>query len=126
MSILRQVTLQRAARKSDKSISISFVTSLEETTEAFMEVDRLVNTSGVIYYSEKGTLTQQEKDEIDKVEIEVEGKTKSQRMKSVLHVLWTQRDCSNKDAINFKPFDQFYADEMERIISHYKDKLEDR
>jgi hypothetical protein len=68
MSILRQVTLQRANRKADKSISISFVTSLEESPEAFMEVDRLVNTSGVIYYSEKGTLTQQEKDEIDNVE----------------------------------------------------------
>tara|TARA_R110000744_G_scaffold240463_1_gene357866 strand:+ start:42 stop:422 length:381 start_codon:yes stop_codon:yes gene_type:complete len=126
MSILRQVTLERANRRSDKTIGFFFITSLEESTEDFMVVDKLLKTSGVIYYSEKGNLTQQEKDEIDKVEIEVEGKTKSQRMKSVLHVLWTQRPCSNKDSANFKPFDQFYADEMERIISHYKDKLEDR
>jgi hypothetical protein len=117
MSILRQVTLQRAARKSDKSISISFVTSLEESTEAFMEVDRLVNTSGVIYYSEKGNLTQQEKDEIDNVDIEVEGKSKAQRLRSTLFVYSKQE---NKD------FNKFYADEMERIIQHYKDKLEDR
>jgi len=39
MGVIRQVTLQRANRKSDKSISISFVTSLEESTEDFMEVD---------------------------------------------------------------------------------------
>ena len=77
MGVIRQVTLQRANRKSDKSISISFVTSLEESTEDFMEVDKLVNSSGILYYSEKGTLTKQETDEIDKVEIEVEGKTKS-------------------------------------------------
>jgi hypothetical protein len=117
MSILRQVTLQRAARKSDKSISISFVTSLEESTEQFMEVDRLVNTSGVIYYSEKGNLTQQEKDEIDKVEIEVEGKSQAQQLRAVMFVYCKQE---NKD------FNSFYADEMQRHRQYYKDKLEDR
>jgi len=117
MGVIRQVTLQRANRKSDKSISISFVTSLEESTEDFMEVDKLVNSSGILYYSEKGTLTKQETDEIDKVEIEVEGKTKSQRLRSVLYVYCQQEG---------KDFKEFYPSEMDRIIQHYKDKLEDR
>jgi hypothetical protein len=115
MSILRQVTLQRANRRADKSIGYFFITSLEETTEQFMEVDRLVNTSGVIYYSEKGTLTQQEKDEIDKVEIEVEGKTKGQRLRHALYVLAKQKG---------KDFNQFYASRMEQTIQDVKDEME--
>jgi hypothetical protein len=124
--MIRQVILDSAPRRKDGSVAIRFTTDLEQTGEEFMEIDNLRNQRGILYFSTKGELTQAEIDAIDNTDIELQGKTKSQRMKAVLHVLWTQRSCSNKDSAIFIPFEQFYASEMERIIQHYKDKLEER
>ena len=117
MGVIRQVTLQRANRKSDKSISISFVTSLEESTEDFMEVDKLVNSSGILYYSEKGTLTKQETDEIDKVEIEVEGKTMSQKIRNKIWVLWSKTD--KEISMN-----EFYKRKTEKILLYLQKEID--
>jgi len=115
--IIRQVELLRANRKADKSVSLTFVTDLEQTTEEFMEIDENVQTRGILYYSQRGQLTQQEVDELDNVDIELEGKTKSQRLRAVLFIEWKQ----NGEQGEFK---DFYADRMEKIIQHYKDRLE--
>ena len=115
MNILRQVILDRANRKKDKSVSLTFVTSLEQTSEAFMEIDKLVDSHGVLYFKSDGNLTKEEVDKLDSVEIEIEGKTKSQRLRNVLYVYNQQND-----GIDFK---DFYANEMEKIIEHYKSKL---
>ena len=117
MGLIRAVTITKATRKVDKTATITVTTNIEESPEDLMEVDKLIGRSGIWYFSEKGTLTKQETDEIDKVEIEVEGKTKSQRLRSVLYVYCQQEG---------KDFKEFYASEMDRIIEHYKDKLEDR
>ena len=53
---------------------------------------------------------------LDSIDLEIEGKTKSQRLRNTLHVYWSQ----NKQKETFK---EFYANEMERIILHYKGKL---
>ena len=117
MAIIRSVILEGATRKKDKSVSLRFTTTLEQSSEEFMEVDKVLDTYGVIYFSDRNTLTQREIDEIEKVDIEIEGKTKSQRLRNVLHVYNSQND-----NIDFK---EFYATEMERIIEHYKSKLLD-
>jgi hypothetical protein len=101
--------------KKDKSVSLSFITQLEQSSEEFMKIDSLLNDSGVLYFKSNGNLTKEEVNGLDDVEIEVEGKTKSQRLRNVLYVLNKQND--NGD------FKNFYADEMERIIKHYRDKL---
>ena len=117
MAIIRSVILDGATRKKDKSVSLRFTTTLEQSSEEFMEVDKVLDTYGIIYFSDRDTLTQREIEEIEKVDIEIEGKTKSQRLRNVLHVYNSQND-----NIDFK---EFYATEMERIIEHYKSKLLD-
>ncbi len=117
MAIIRSVILEGATRKKDKSVSLRFTTTLEQSSEEFMEVDKVLDTYGIIYFSNRDTLTKQEADEIEKVDIEIEGKTKSKRLRNVLHVYNSQND-----KIDFK---EFYAKEMERIIEHYKSKLID-
>lgn len=117
MAIIRSVILEGVNRKKDKSVSIRFTTSLEQSPEELMEIDKVLDSHGILYFSDRDTLTQREIDEIEKVDIEIEGKTKSQRLRNVLHVYNSQN--SNID------FKEFYAKEMERIISHYKDKLID-
>jgi len=116
-NLIRQVTLDRSSRKKDKSVSLTFVTDLEQSSEDFMEIDKALDTGGILYYKPNGVLTQVEVDEIDNTDIELEGKTKSQRLRNVLFVYNKQNEC--------KDFKDFYALEMERIIEHYKSKLKD-
>lgn len=116
--IIRQVELVRANRKADKSVSMTFTTDLEQSTQEFMQIDENVQTRGILYYSQRGVLTQQEVDELDNVEIDLEGKTKSQRLRAVLFILWKQQGEQGD-------FKEFYATHMEKLIQFVKDKLED-
>jgi len=118
MNILRQVTLDRANRKKDKSVSLTFVTSLEQSSEEFKQIDELLDTHGVLYYKSHGELTTEEVEELDAVDLEIEGKTKSQRLRNVLFIYHTQRGGTKEG------FKGFYSIEMEKIIEHYKNKLE--
>ena len=87
-----------------------------------MEIDQLDGSRGVLYYKSKGELTQQEVDELDNVDVELEGKTKSQRLRNVMYVYYSQIYGKKPDQDEFK---EFYSSQMEKIISKYKDKLED-
>ena len=97
--MIKQVTLDKATRKKDKSVSITFITELEQSSSEFMEIDSNLDKHGVIYFKSNGKLTAEEKDEIDNVEIHAEGKTKSQRLRSVLFIYNQQ----NQDK-DFKEF----------------------
>lgn len=116
MNLLRTVTLDRANRKKDKSVILTFITQTEQTSEQFMEIDNALGDSGVLYFKPNGQLTTEEVKELDSVEIEVEGKSKSQRLRNVLYIYHQQQGGDD--------FNDFYAKEMERIIEHYKGKLE--
>lgn len=114
-NLLTQVTLDRANRKKDKSVSLTFITQLEQSSSQFMEIDEKIGESGVMFFKPSGNLTKEEIKELENSEIEVEGKTKSQRLRNVLIVYAKQ---------NGQELSTFYASEMERIIEHYKSKLE--
>jgi len=112
-NLLIQVMFDRCNRKKDRSVSLTFITQLEQSSEEFMKIDSLLNDSGVLYFKSNGNLTKEEVNALD--DVEVEGKTKSQRLRNVLYVLNKQTE--NGD------FKNFYAGEMERIIEHYKGKF---
>lgn len=116
MNLLRQVTLDRATRKKDKSVSLTFITSLEQSSDEFKAIDEMLDNTGLLYFKPQGNLTNVEIKELDNVDLEIEGKSKSQRLRNVLYVYNQQK--GNKD------FKEFYANEMERIIEHYKSKLD--
>lgn len=117
MVIIRQVTFDSANRKKDRSISLRFTTNTEQSTDEFMEMDKLINSSGVLVFSERTKLTTEELEEIKNVDFKVEGKTKSQRLRNTLFVLWRQKGENGT-------FNDFYAQKMEEIIEHFKSKLE--
>lgn len=125
MNLLRQVTFDRANRKKDKSVSMTFITQLEQSTDDFMQIDKILNDSGVLYFKSGGNLTIEEVKALEDTEIEVEGKTKSQRLRNVLYVYWKQLiDAKELDDVTpNQTFNDFYSTEMERIIEHYKNKL---
>jgi CRISPR/Cas system CMR-associated protein Cmr1 (group 7 of RAMP superfamily) len=116
MNILRTVTLDRINRKKDKSVSITFITDNEQTSEQFMELDKQLDQRGVLYFKPKGLLTTAEADELDAVDIELEGKSQSQRLRNVLYILWQQTN-------HGEDFKTFYKDKTEKIIEQIKNKL---
>ena len=116
MKILRQVELDRATRRKDKSVSLTFITSLEQSSTEFMEIDKVINDTGILYFKSDGKLTQEEIDSIESVNIEVEGKTKSERLRNVLYVLHGKTN-------QLDSFNEFYTTHMEKLIQHYKDKI---
>lgn len=117
MNIARQVTFESANRKKDRSVSLRFTTELEQSTDEFMEIDKLLNYSGVLVFSDRGKLSDEEMKFINTVEVENKGKSKSQRLRNVLYRYWEQ----SHSQIEFK---EFYANTMEKIISAYMNKLE--
>lgn len=116
MKILRQVTLDRANRKKDKSVSLTFITDLEQSSEQYMEVDMLLGDSGVLYFKSNGQLSKEEIKALDEVETEFEGKTKSQRLRNVLFVL-------HKETKDPREFNDFYSQKMESLIEHFKGQI---
>ena len=115
-NLLRQVTLTRANRKADRTASLTFVTQIEETKEGMSDIDSNISQNGILYFKPSGELTTKEIDEISKTEIEVEGKTKSQRLRNVLYRLWEQTE-------NSITFNEFYSQRMEQLIEQIKDRL---
>ena len=122
-NLLTKVTLEAANRKKDKSVSLRFTTQLEQTSAEFMKMDEALNQSGVLYFKPDGELTAEEVEELSSAAIEVEGKSKSQRLRNTLYVLYTQSDCSDKNKAVYLDFKEFYSNEMNRITEHYKQKL---
>ena len=118
MNITSQVTLDSVTRKRDKSISLRFVTTLEQSSEQLMEMDKLLNDTGVLYFKSSGKLTEDEKNALENVKIENEGKSKSQRLRAVMWVYYKQ----NEEEIG-KDFKDFYSDKMEGFIEHIKGKI---
>lgn len=116
MNLLRQVTLDRATRKKDKSVSLTFITATEQSSEEFKCIDEMLDSTGLLYFKPNGRLTDKEVKELDGAELVIEGKSKSQRLRNVLYVYSQQKGITN--------FKDFYAAEMERIIEHYKSKLD--
>ena len=102
-------------RLKDKSVNVNF--NLQEiSSEDFMEIDKEIDSFGIVYFSLKGVLTQAEKEAIDSVSLEVNGRTQSERIRNVLYRLHEQSDTA-------EDFDQFYKRKTEEVIQHWKNKL---
>lgn len=116
--MIKEVTFTKYNTRKDKSCALTFVTNYEVSAEDVAEFHKVVDHHGIIYFSDKGTLTKEEKDAVDAVDLEIEGKSKSQRLRNVLFILWKQQG-------EIGDFKEFYSSWMEKIIQGFKDKLED-
>lgn len=108
--------VERIATRKDKSVAITLGT--QELTpakagELFEMQDKLV----AIYLSPKDSIPQKELDQVDQLNPEFGGKTQSQRLRNVLYKLFEQ----NKEG--FKDFESFYKHHTEKIIDHFKTKI---
>lgn len=101
--------------RKDKSVKLIFGTQELNPVEAgqlFQYMNQLVSV-----YLCPASIDNREIEQIDKLEPELNNKTQSQRIRSVLYLLFQQ---GNE---GFKSFDEYYKSKTEKYIEHLKAKL---
>jgi hypothetical protein len=117
MKIVLSSTIEKIATKVDGTITISISTQELDPTQAG-QVFGLRGKFCKVLLSDSN-ITNLEEELVDK-EVIASGKknkTHSQRLRNTLFVYFEQKGFE-------MDFEQFYNNEMEKIISHYKSKLE--
>lgn len=116
--MLKHVILTGYTPKADRSVTIRLTTTTEATGEEVAELQEKLHTHGIMYFKESDVLTAQEREEIDAVKLDLydKPKTQSQRLRNVLYKVW---ELDKKGE-----WETWYKRETERIIEHYKAKLD--
>lgn len=81
------------------------------------ELLTMQNKVCAVYISQKETISQAVMDMVDQADVDIPGKTKSQRQRGILFRLWE----SNKQG--HKTFESYYSFRMEDAISRLKAEL---
>lgn len=116
MKLLKQVELKKCSRKADRSISYTFETLLEESSDALKQGDELIGQRGVIYFAPQ--LSDEQKDEIDTfVENEVieKQRTKSQILRYSILKLAKAKAIPDREA--------YYEQMMDKFINHIQGQI---
>jgi len=103
--------------RKDRTVSIRFVTQ-ELTPAQVMEIHEMLDTFGILYFRAGEKMPQQEIKELDKIDLDLydQPKSQSQRLRAVLYKLWKQDEVGK--------FKDFYKIQTDKIIEHYKTKLD--
>lgn len=115
MSVLLQVTVENITSRKDKTIKIVLGTQ-EITPENAGKLFELLNQLAFILISPKG-INQEQIDAVEAVDVDLGGKTQSQRIRGVLYKLFEQ------DAEGYSNFDNYYKAKTEKYIEHLKAKI---
>lgn len=115
--IILDCTLESLSTRMDNTIKVTIGTQevgAEQAASLFALRGKFVK----VLLSDSG-IQQKEVDAVDSLPIKDESnnKSNSQRLRSVLFLNWQQ----HKQAVNF---DDYYNAEMNKIIDHYKSKLD--
>ncbi len=115
--IILPAVLESFRSLKDKSYKIVFE-SIELTPEQVVGINGALNDFGYLAFKED-TFKQSEKDMMEKLESDFEDKKKTpgQRLRGVLYRVWEQ------DNEGYTDFGKYYDFKMERLISHFKEKL---
>ena len=111
--------LDGMSRRKDRSVSLRFITQ-EKTSLEVMKIDEMLQQFGILYFRGEESMNPDEIEELDNIDLDLydEPKSQSQRLRSVLFVLWKQEGEEGE-------FKKFYKQKTEEIIQHFKNKLED-
>lgn len=118
MKLLTSAIFDGYTPKKDRSISLRFVTN-EKTSGEVSDIHSMLDTFGYLYFRAEEKLSKEEIEELDKLDTDLydQPKTQSQRLRNTLYKVWQQSEVGE--------FKDFYKNETERIITHYKNKLEE-
>jgi len=100
----------------DKSWSITLNLN-EPNAEQKVIIDRMHQQAVFVLLKDTG-ITKDDENIIDSVDGDIETKTPSQRLRGVLYVRW------EREKEGFTDFKEYYKYKMEKVITHFKNKLE--
>jgi len=120
--------LEGVNSKKDSTFTLRFSTQ-ELTTHQKLAVLEAQNGFGVLVFKyDKETLSDEEIKEIDQIDVDLydNTKTKSQRLRNTLYVLFQQTELKGHETDELKKelWKDFYATRMELLINKIKEKLE--
>ena len=115
--IILPAQLDRLRTLADKTLKITFETQ-ELNPQDLLGLMENMHQFGYLAFK-KEPFKEDEKEMLQelKSDFEFKGKSSSQRLRSVLYVMWQH------DPQGFDTSVKHYESEMERIINHYKSKL---
>lgn len=111
--LITPAVLTKYNPRKDKSVTITFETD-EKNANQIMELHELMGKYGGLVFKPESQLTVAEIKEIDSLDIEASGKTKSQRLRNKLYVKHQQIGNPGDS------FNNFYARAMDAFIEGIK------
>lgn len=114
--ILLASTIENISTRRDGTIKVTLGTQ-ELTASRGGELMALNGKLAAVYISPKDTIPQKELDQVDAVDVDMPGKTQSQRLRSVLFILYEQANEGYKD------FQGYYRAKTEAIIQELKNNI---
>ena len=126
-SVVFEGGIDKVSTLADGSLRI-FVGTPELSKETMVNVFNLIKRPGYVLIS-ANSINQDQIDAVEKASTNAEfsEKTPSQRMRAVIYKLWekTQPKSLNGDGeMEYVDFDLFYKRQMNKIIEHFKTKLD--
>lgn len=120
MKLLKQCTLDGVTRRKDKSLKISFITNLEQTSQELMEVDSLLDSNGILYFKQGEGVSTEELLAIDETNLDQPKKrTESQETRIKIWQCW--KELTEEGKYNGTQ-DEFYK----AMHSHFRQMLTDK
>ena len=126
-SVVFEGGIDKVSTLADGSLRV-YVGTPELSHETMVNVFSLIKKPGFVLIS-TNTINQDQIDAVEKATTNAEfsEKTPSQRMRGVLYKIWekTQPKTMNGDGVmEYVDFDLFYKRQMNKIIDHFKTKLD--
>lgn len=115
--LLLAAIVENVSTRRDGTLKITFGCQ-EMSSSKSGELVSMQNKVVALYISSKETIPQAVLDHVDSVDVDMPGKTKSQRQRAVLYRIW------ELDKEGHKTFESYYAAKMEAHISELKQHLE--
>ena len=126
-SVVFEGGIDKVSTLADGSLRV-YIGTPELSNETMVSVFSLIKKPGFVLIS-ANAINQDQIDAVEKATTNAEfsEKTPSQRMRGVLYKLWekTQPKTMNGDGVmEYVDFDLFYKRQMNKIIDHFKTKLD--
>jgi hypothetical protein len=117
--LLIPAQFQGYSNRKDRSVVIRFETQ-EQTPQQIAQLHSMLDEFGALYFKGNEEITAAEREELDALESDLfdNPKTHSQRMRNVLYKLWKQTP------EGFDEFSKYYSWRMNKVIEHFKAKLD--
>ena len=121
--IIKLTTLTRLSRKADKSVSLTFNTSTEQSSDEYLLLDKMFQQDCLIAIKEGGSQFKDvELNDLDSIDLDIYDNKKSQSQR-IRNVLWKLQEQELKREPTHEEFKEYYRIKTEQLIEHFKNKL---